>query len=79
MGMVGDLKDGYGLAKEVAGDAWNVGMKAAPYLYGDKELDGTPTAPANGQSVPVPDGGFKPTAGPSLLGQAVDGVMGLFS
>jgi len=69
----------YGDVKEVAKDAWGVGTDIAQYAYGDKDIDGTPSAPANGQMQAVPDGGFKPSAGNTMLGSAVDSVMGLFS
>jgi hypothetical protein len=46
----------------------------APRVFGDMELDGTPTAPSNGSRQEIPEGGFKPTTG----NQTIDSVIDLF-
>jgi hypothetical protein len=60
----------YSDVKEVANDAWSVGSGIAPYVFGEKDLSGTPTEPANGhmedaQDIPPGQTGnpYQPTSG----------------
>lgn len=60
----------YSDLKEVGKDAWSVGTSAAEYVFGEKDITGTPTRPEN-YSIPVeeiPEGSYgdqpyKPTSG----------------
>jgi hypothetical protein len=55
----------YSDLKEVGKDAWSVGTDyIAPYVFGEKDITGTPTEPSNGHTEAIPaDGEFKPTSG----------------
>jgi hypothetical protein len=62
----------YSDLKEVGKDAWNWTTEyAAPYVFGEKDITGTPTEPSNGHTEPafIPEPGttfdepYKPTSG----------------
>ena len=46
--------------------------EVAPRVFGDKELDGTPTAPSNGSRQEIPEGGFKPSTGNETIDSVID-------
>lgn len=77
-----EIKEGYDTIKEVGRDFWGIGESIAPYVFGEKDISGTPTEPSNGHTIPafVPQDGetfdepYKPTSG----NETFDSVLELF-
>lgn len=70
MPSVADVKGTYELIKQVGKDAWGVGESVAPYLFGEKNIDGSSTELANPSEEvkEIPEGEYgdepyKPTSG----------------
>lgn len=59
-----DMKDNYELIKQVGKDAWDVGTGIAPYIFNEKNIDGSPTDRMGRHFETEPaDHDFKPTSG----------------